>query len=99
MGAWGTEYNVAQHIAKAARWRKLKESRSMTSWIKCTIEDGTEIRLNMDHVAWVRPYRSDRGGKGSEVIFAAGSLSSIVVTESQEELIERHTLQRGLGQF
>ena len=68
-------------------------------WIKCTIEDGTEIRLNMDHVAWVRPYRSDRGGKGSEVIFAAGSLSSIVVKESQEELIERHVLQRGLGQI
>ena len=43
--------------------------------------------------------RSDRGGKGSEVIFAAGSLSSIVVKESQEELIERHVLQRGLGQI
>ena len=45
----------------------------MTSWIKCTIEDGTEVRVNMDHVALVRPYRSDRGGKGSEVLFAAGT--------------------------
>jgi hypothetical protein len=67
----------------------------MTSWIKCTIEDGTEVRVNMDHVALVRPYRSDRGGKGSEVIFAAGSLSSIVVKESQEELIEPPRLERG----
>jgi hypothetical protein len=99
MGARGTKIQSSRSMAKAAGWRKLKESRSMTSWIKCTIEDGTEIRLNMDHVAWVRPYRSDRGGKGSEVIFAAGSLSSIVVKESQEELIERHVLQRGLGQI
>ena len=70
----------------------------MASWVKCTTGDGTEVRLNIDHVALVRPYQKDRGGKGSEVIFAAGSLSSIVVKESQEELIERHVLQRGLGQ-
>ena len=58
----------------------------MTSWIKCTIEDGTEVRLNMDHVALVRPYRSDRGGKGSEVIFAAGSLSSIVLERGHDQV-------------
>ena len=43
----------------------------MASWVKCTTVDGTEVRLNMDHVALVRPYREDRGGTGSEVIFAA----------------------------
>ena len=67
----------------------------MASWIKCTLAHETEVRLNMDHVALVRPYRSDRGGKGSEVIFAAGSLSSIVVKESQEDSIEPPRLERG----
>jgi hypothetical protein len=60
---------------------------AMASWVKCTTVDGTEVRLNMEHVALVRPYREDRGGTGSEVIFAAGSLSSIVVKEDQEYLI------------
>ena len=50
----------------------------MASWVKCTTVDGTEVRLNMDHVALVWPYREDRGGTGSEVIFAAGSLSSML---------------------
>ena len=66
----------------------------MASWVKCTTGDGTEVRLNIDHVALVRPYQKDRGGKGSEVIFAAGSLSSIVVKEDQEYLIGPPLLER-----
>jgi hypothetical protein len=68
---------------------------AMASWVKCTTVDGTEVRLNMDHVALVRPYREDRGGTGSEVIFAAGSLSSIVVKEDQEYLIGPQRLEHG----
>jgi hypothetical protein len=68
---------------------------AMASWVKCTTVDGTEVRLNMDHVALVRPYREDRGGTGSEVIFAAGSLSSIVVKEDQEYLIGPPRLEQG----
>ena len=64
----------------------------MPSWVKCTIVDGTEVRLNMDHVVLVQPYR---GGTGSEVIFAAGSLSSIVVKEDQEYLIGPPRLEQG----
>jgi len=37
----------------------------MTPLIKCTTMEGTEIRLNMDHVVLVRPHRGDRGGTGS----------------------------------
>jgi hypothetical protein len=58
----------------------------MTTWIKCTTIDGTEIRVNMDHVVLVRPFRSDRGGTGSEVTFAVGTPSSIVVKEDQNYL-------------
>ncbi len=58
----------------------------MATWIKCTIVDGTEVRVNMDHVALVRPHRSDRGGTGSEVVFATGTPSSIVVKEDQSYL-------------
>jgi hypothetical protein len=36
----------------------------MTPLIKCTTMEGTEIRLNMDHVVLVRPHRGDRGGTG-----------------------------------
>ena len=58
----------------------------MTTWIKCTTVDGTEVRVNMDHVVLVRPFRSDRGGTGSEVSFAGGTPSSIVVKEDQNYL-------------
>ena len=33
----------------------------MAGWIKCTTTDGTDIRLNLDHVAMIRPYPDDRG--------------------------------------
>jgi hypothetical protein len=58
----------------------------MASWIKCTTEDGIETRVNLDHVAIVRPYHTDRGGKGSEVVFATGTPSSFVVKEDQNSL-------------
>jgi len=58
----------------------------MTTWIKCTAVDGMEVRINMDHVVLVRPFRSDRGGTGSEVVFGGGTPSSIVVKEDQHYL-------------
>lgn len=67
----------------------------MTSWVKCTTMDGVEIRLNLDHVAMIRPHRSDRGGTGNEIIFAAGTLTSIVVREPQDFLAGRPHLERG----
>lgn len=58
----------------------------MTNWIKCTTMDGIEMRLNAAHVAFIRPYGSERGLTGSEVVFATGTPSSITVKESQEQL-------------
>lgn len=58
----------------------------MTNWIKCTTTDGVEMRLNAAHIAIIRPYRSERGFAGSEVIFATGTPSSITVKEGQEQL-------------
>jgi hypothetical protein len=58
----------------------------MASWLKCTTVDGTEIVVNADHVAIIRPYNKDRGGTGSEITFAAGAPSSLVVKEGRQEL-------------
>ena len=58
----------------------------MTNWIKCTTTDGIEVRVNAAHVAIIRPYRSERGFTGSEVVFATGTPSSITVREGQEQL-------------
>jgi hypothetical protein len=59
----------------------------MASWMKCTTADGAEIRVNMDQVAMIRRHASDRGGTGSEITFASGSPSSIVVKEDQDHLV------------
>ena len=59
----------------------------MPSWMKCTATDGTQIQVNMDQVAMIRRHASDRGGTGSEITFASGSPSSIIVKEDQEHLI------------
>ena len=67
----------------------------MATWTKCTTTDGAEIRVNLDHVAMVRPHRSERGFSGSEIIFAAGNLSSIIVRQTQEELAETPRIERG----
>jgi hypothetical protein len=67
----------------------------MPTWIKCTTTDGTEVRVNLDHVAMVRPHHSDRGFSGSEIIFAAGTLNSIIVRQTQEELAEPPRIERG----
>jgi hypothetical protein len=67
----------------------------MATWTKCTTTDGTEIRVNLDHVAMVRPHRSERGFSGSEIIFSAGDLSSIIVRQTQEELAETPRIERG----
>jgi hypothetical protein len=61
----------------------------MATWIRCTTVDGNEIRVNTDHVVMVRQYQKDRGGTGSEIIFAGGSPSTIVVREDQEHLTGR----------
>jgi hypothetical protein len=59
----------------------------MASWIKCTMTDGTEVRLNLDHVAMIRPHHSDRGFAGSEVIFVGGAPSSIYVQQDRDTLV------------
>ena len=66
----------------------------MTTWTKCTTADGTEIRVNLDHVAMVRSHRSDRGFSGSEIILAAQNLSAIIVQQTGEELAEPPRIQR-----
>lgn len=58
----------------------------MPRWVKCTTIEGTDVRLNVEHVAMIRPHRSDRGFTGSEVIFSTGQPSSIVVQEGPDEL-------------
>jgi|SoiMethySBSTD1v2_1073268.scaffolds.fasta_scaffold177074_2 hypothetical protein len=58
----------------------------MPTWMKCTTTDGTEIRINLDHVVTIRPYQRDRGGKGSEITFVGGSPSSLVVKEDQDRI-------------
>jgi hypothetical protein len=67
----------------------------MANWTKCTTADGTELRVNLDHVAMVRPHRSERGFTGSEIIFAVGNLSSIIVQQTQEELAGPPRIQHG----
>jgi hypothetical protein len=43
----------------------------------------------------VRPHRSERGFTGSEIIFAAGNLSAIIVQQTQEELAGPPRIQPG----
>jgi hypothetical protein len=50
----------------------------------------------MDQVAMIRPYHSDRGFSGSEVIFAAGSQSPIIVKEDRDDLTGPRSAQRAL---
>jgi len=66
----------------------------MASWVKCTTTDGTEVRLNLDHVAMIRPYHSDRGFSGSEIIFATGTPSPIVVNEGRDALLRQTEIRR-----
>ena len=59
----------------------------MANWVTCTtVADGSQIRVNFDHVALVRPHNRDRGGTGSEITFVGGSPSTIVVKEGQDHL-------------
>ena len=44
----------------------------MPSWVKCTTTDGITVQVNLDQVAMIRAYRSDRGFSGSEIVFATG---------------------------
>ena len=55
----------------------------MATWVRCTTSHGDEIRVNLAHVATVRQYQKDRGGMGSEITFAGGVPSAIVVKEDQ----------------
>ncbi len=60
----------------------------MANWIKCTTMDGIEVRVNLDHVAIIRPHKRDRGGTASEIVFSHDAPSSLVVREDQERLLE-----------
>jgi hypothetical protein len=59
----------------------------MSSWVKCTTTDGLEARVNLDQVAMIRAYRSDRGFSGSEIVFATGTPSPIIVKEDRAYLL------------
>ncbi len=58
----------------------------MPNWVSCTTTDGIAIRVNLDQVAMIRAYRSDRGFTGSEIVFATGTPSPVVVNEDRESL-------------
>jgi len=58
----------------------------MATWMKCTTADSKESVVNADHVAIIRPHNRDRGGTGSEITFAGGAPSSLVVREDQQQL-------------
>jgi hypothetical protein len=59
----------------------------MVNWINATTMDGTEVRVNLDHVAMIRPHHSDLGFTGSEILFSGGAPSSILVREDRDTLI------------
>lgn len=59
----------------------------MSSWVKCTTTDGLEAQVNLDQVALIRAYRSDRGFSGSEIVFATGTPSPIIVNEDRAYLL------------
>ena len=63
----------------------------MATWVRCTTPDGSEVRVNVDHIAVVREYRKDRGGTGCEIIFAGGVPSAIIVKEDQEHVTGKVT--------
>ena len=67
----------------------------MASFVKCTTAEGVPVRVNLDHVAIIRPHHTDRGFSGSEIIFSSGGLTSIVVNEDQKHLAEPPHVQRG----
>jgi hypothetical protein len=58
----------------------------MASFVKCKTAEGQDVRVNLDHVALIRPYHHDRGFSGSEIVFSSGSPTSVIVQENQEQL-------------
>lgn len=86
------ERGAAQKMRKFADYAATPQSpgsitrcSKMPTWMQCTT-DGNVIRINLDHVVTIRPYQRDRGGKGSEITFAGGSPSSLVVREDQDRI-------------
>ena len=59
----------------------------MANWITCTTTDDVELRVNLDQVVMIRPYRSERGFSGSEIVFATGTPSPIIVKEDRAFLV------------
>ena len=66
----------------------------MATWVKCTTTDGAEVRVNLEHVAMIRPYRSERGFSGSEITFATGTPSTLVVNEGRDALLKPADVRR-----
>jgi hypothetical protein len=66
----------------------------VASWIQCTTRDGLQIQLNLDQVAFIRPHRTKNTFTGSEIIFASGNLSSILVSEAPEYLTTPRVQER-----
>jgi hypothetical protein len=59
----------------------------MSSWVKCTTTEGIAMQVNLDQVAMIRAYRSDRGFSGSEIVFATGTPSPVIVNEDRDLLL------------
>jgi hypothetical protein len=70
----------------------------VASWIQCTTRDGLHIQLNLDQVAFIRPHRTENTFTGSEIIFASGNLSSILINEDPETLTMGRRVQERSGQ-
>jgi hypothetical protein len=58
----------------------------MAAFVKCTTAEKIPVSINMNHVALVRPYRSDHGFSGSEIVFSSGSPTSVIVEQTQDQL-------------
>lgn len=71
----------------------------MATWIRCTNEKGVPLQVNFDHVAIIRPHYRDGDFAGSELVFAAGNLSSIVVIENEDHLMGPLGMGRGPDQL
>jgi hypothetical protein len=62
----------------------------MAAFVKCTTAEKIPVSINMNHVALVRPYRSDRGFSGSEIVFSSGSPTSVNDEQTQDQLAALH---------
>ena len=59
----------------------------MPSWVKCTTTDGIAVQVNLDQVAMIRAYRSDRGFFGQRNCIHYRTPAQVIVNEDREVLL------------